>query len=375
MITAFCLYTNVSFSQDTSWVKKLMHRYLSNEKDTVRKNSFFPFPVGSIAPETGLEYGFTAIYSFYTDKLDKETRVSTLNFLGTHTTKNQTSLKLLADVWSKQNKYHYYAEFRYQNYPYDFYGIGAHTVAADKDVVNEKRGLAIVAVDKKIVRHYYIGLRSGFEKYAYHNMDAGGTLASGDYYGKYGGKQVYFGIEQIYDSRNNVTYTTNGLYGKVSFNYTPDFFGGNNFHGSFINFDGRYFTPVSSKITLAFNGIYREISGKDVPFYLLPKLGGEDMMRGYYQGRFRDKNMLAAQAEFRYRFIPRFAAVAFGGYGTVYGQENFSFGILKPSYGIGIRYFFDLSKDLTMRLDYGVGQKLPNEKRLSGVYFSMNEAF
>ncbi|HEY0299087.1 MAG TPA: hypothetical protein VGB84_07700 [Arachidicoccus sp.] len=375
LLAAFCFYSKLSFSQDSSWFQKLSHKFLSNEKDTVRRNSFFPFPTGAVAPETGLEYGAAAIYSFYLDKNDKGTRVSTLNFLGTHTTKNQTALKLVSDIWSKQNKYHYYTEFRYKNYPYDFYGVGADTKSMDKDVINEKSAIAIVGIDKKIVKRYYIGLRAGFEKYAYHDLDVAGTLAAGNYYGKNGGKQAYVGVEQIYDSRDNITYTTKGLYANLSFNYTPDFFGAENFHGSSMSFDGRYFTPLNDKITLAFNGNYQEISGKKIPFYLLEQLGSQDMMRGYYQGRFQDKNLVAMQTEFRYRFIARIAIVAFGGYGTVYGQEKFSTDMLKPNYGLGIRYFFDLSKDLAMRLDYGVGQRLPNEKRFSGVYFSMSEAF
>ena len=376
LIAAFCFYNNISFSQDSSWIKKLKYHYLSNHNDSVRRNNFFPVPVLATAPETGLEYGFAAIYSFYTNKEDKDTRVSTLDFLGTHTTKNQTALKLVSNIWTKQNKYHYYSEFRYRYYPYDFYGIGANTLAADKDEIYEKRARVVIGADKKIVKNYYIGLKVGFEKYAYRDWAAGGGIfTTGNYYDKYGGKLAYIGLQQTYDSRNNVTYTTKGAYAMLSFNDVPDFFGGDNYNGAFINFDGRYFIPVNKKLILGINGIYQGISGKEIPFYLLPELGSSNIMRGYYQGKFRDKNMAAAQAELRYRLVPRFAVVAFGGYGTVWGQQDISADMLKPDYGVGFRYFFDLNKGLTLRLDYGVGQKPSGEKRISGYYFSMSEAF
>jgi hypothetical protein len=40
-------------------------------------------------------------------------------------------------------------------------------------------------------------------------------------------------------------------------------------------------------------------------------LGNDQMMRGYYSGRYRDENLMAAQAEIRYRFMNRFGIVAF----------------------------------------------------------------
>jgi len=98
-------------------------------------------------------------------------------------------------------------------------------------------------------------------------------------------------------------------------------------------------------------------------------------MRGYYGGRYRDKNLLAAQAELRYRYSSRFGATLFGGTGTVWGVDDFSTDSFKPNYGAGLRYFFDPEKGISVRLDYGIGEKRPNEKRQSGFYISIAEAF
>ncbi len=61
-------------------------------------------------------------------------------------------------------------------------------------------------------------------------------------------------------------------------------------------------------------------AGEQLPFNQLSMMGGEMMMRGYYFGRYRDKNYLAAQAE--YRFLPfdfsrRLGGAVFGAVGAV----------------------------------------------------------
>lgn len=98
------------------------------------------------------------------------------------------------------------------------------------------------------------------------------------------------------------------------------------------------------------------------------------IMRGYYNGRYRDQNLLATQAELRYRFHPRIGVAGFVGTGSTFrkGLGNTRF---VPSYGGGIRYFFDLEHSSSIRLEYGVGEKRPGEKRQGGFYLSLSEAF
>lgn len=121
--------------------------------------------------------------------------------------------------------------------------------------------------------------------------------------------------------------------------------------------------------------MYQSLQGNRAPFYLLPQLGNDQMMRGYYTGRYRDRNLLAAQAELRYRFIPKLGAVAFLGAGSVYNNRGFNLLNFKPSRGAGLRYFFDVNRGLSIRLDYGIGEKRTNEKRQKGFYVNLAEAF
>ncbi|MFI5163533.1 MAG: polymerase, partial [Sphingobacteriales bacterium] len=56
-------------------------------------------------------------------------------------------------------------------------------------------------------------------------------------------------------------------------------------------------------------------------------------------------------------------------------HTQFSFNELKPDYGGGLRYFFDADKGLSIRLDYGIGQKPAGEPRETGFYISLGQSF
>jgi outer membrane translocation and assembly module TamA len=103
-------------------------------------------------------------------------------------------------------------------------------------------------------------------------------------------------------------------------------------------------------------------------------MGSDELMRGYYAGRYRDRNYIAGQAELRYRIDNSFGIVGFLGTGEVF-HSTFSLPQLKPNYGGGVRYFFDVEKGLSVRIDYGVGEKPTGEKRESGIYIGLGQSF
>jgi hypothetical protein len=98
-------------------------------------------------------------------------------------------------------------------------------------------------------------------------------------------------------------------------------------------------------------------------------IGGDSLIRGTYQGRFRDEALLAFQAEYRLPLWWKFGLVGFGGLANVAGNAgSLLAGQLKYSLGWGIR--FKVSREgANLRLDFGYG------KGTSGVYFTGGEAF
>lgn len=337
-----------------------------------------PIPVLGYSQETGFQFGLGVLYSTYLDKNDTLNRSS--NFSGTSemTTQKQYLLSLRGDVWTKRNDIHLIGELRLKRTPFNFYGIGNKTLASNMSrLVSERFGFLIEA-EKKVIRNVYSGISVGFDKQKFTNKTEGGYFDTNpDILGKRGGSVLFLGISQAYDNRNSNNYPTHGLFARATFQYAPDNFSTRDFKASQFKFTVSNFWTVMPKVVLGVNGYFQTIQSntKRTPFYLLPQLGSDEMMRGYYSGRFRDENYITAQAELRYRFSNRFAVVAFGGLGKVYPNGQLSFTYLKPSYGGGARYFFDPAKGLSVRMDYGIGEKPINETRQTGFYISLGEAF
>ncbi len=346
-------------------------------EDTTRHNSFLPIPVIGYAQEAGFEFGAAAIYSFYLHKDDPLIRASNLYSAAIFSTKKQSSVRLKADIWSRENKYHYIGDIRYNNNTFNFYGIGNDTRRADEDPLILKRFRLTGEFEKSFGRSLYFGANTLFEKNNFEDIQPGGIYQTNNLiFDKDGGKVLYMGLSTTIDSRNNIIYTTKGTLLRLNLNFAPDFFKGENFTGTLFKADFRNFQKINEELVIGLHGVYESLNGRSVsPFYLLPQLGNDNIMRGYYLGRYRANNLMAAQTEIRYRFNPHVGVIGFIGTGMVYNSGNFRTGNLKPNYGIGARYFFDIEKGLSLRLDYGIGEKPAGEKRISGFYISLSEAF
>lgn len=356
------------------WDHKLVKRFTSTEKDSSRSAGFMVLPALGYAQETGLEFGLAGVYNFYVNKADTSIRTSNVTFIGTFTTERQTNLKLESDTWTTGNQYHYISELRFRNFPFNFYGLGNQTTQQDEDVLLMRLIRARLEGERLMAPHYYAGLNFAFEHFTFSDNEHGGIFDLTPPYGQAGGWHLLFGVSQLYDTRDRNTYTTKGYYARIKYAYSPGFGEDSHFKGSRIDVDLRAFFPFAAALTLGLNAHYKASFGPRIPFYVYPELGGDMMMRGYYTGRYRDQNLLAAQSELRYRFHPRIGAAAFLGTGSTYhnGLKKARF---VPSYGGGIRYFFDLEHNSSIRFDYGFGEKRPGEKRQGGFYLSLSEAF
>lgn len=371
---ALCLLILISgngFSQ-----MKLIRKMLSNEADTTRKSSFLPLPAIGYAQETGAEIGGAGMYSFYTDKKDSLIRTSRITGMITFTTKKQSNFALKSDIWTPGNKYHITSEIRYRNFPFNFYGIGNSTLELNEDPITQKLFRLNAGMEKRYAKNLYLGMSMGYNSYRFEDKVAGGIYSNDPgIRDKDGGRVFFIGITHVLDNRNTNTYTTKGSFLRVNYSYAPDFFGTDDFTGGLLRLDLRHFQSLSKKITLGLNADFQTISGNNTPFYLLPQLGSDEMMRAYYAGRFRDENLLALQGEIRLRLNPRFGIVGFAGAGNVYSKNNLKLIQLKPSIGGGFRYFFDIERGLSVRIDYAFGEQNPGEKRQQGLYLSLGEAF
>ena len=106
--------------------------------DTNRKPSVVLLPALSSSPETGIEFGGAALISFYTDTLDRNTRVSNIFGYSTITTKGQTKLSLTRYILDTAKQLSLSGNLSFYNYPFDFYGIRPMIPASPTRLVKKK---------------------------------------------------------------------------------------------------------------------------------------------------------------------------------------------------------------------------------------------
>ena len=369
-----CFISAQTYAQNNpGLIAKIKQKYLSSQSDSSRSGSLMILPAFAYAQETGAEFGIASTYNFYMDKKDMQSRTSNVTFMATLTSNKQKNIKLNTDIWTHHNMYHILSELRYRDWPFNFYGLGNSTLQADEDYLGQKLSRIKLDVERKISHKTYAGLNILYEHFKISDIEAGGILETDDIRGKTGGQYLAFGGSFLIDGRDFTTYSTKGFFLRAKYAYAPPFWKGDHFSGSLAELDSRFFYSPLSNLTIATQALYRGTLGKQAPFYVYRDLGGDSSMRGYYLGRYKDKNYTTAQAELRYRIIPRFGIVAFGGLGSTF-SEQYSFRTV-PTYGGGLRYFFSLEHLSTVRLDYAVGEKRPGEKQQSGFYLSLSEAF
>jgi hypothetical protein len=144
---------------------------------------------------------------------------------------------------------------------------------------------------------------------------------------------------------------------------------GGSFNFTRLTLDIRDFIPIFTSHTIALQGLITLVSGVE-PFYTMAGLGGEVIMRGISEGRYRDNDMAVFQGEYRMPIYWRFGLVGFAGIGEVAGVVNeFNLSSIKWNAGAGIRFIVSEDEHVVVRLDYGFG----NDS--SELYLFVNEAF
>jgi len=94
--------------------------------------------------------------------------------------------------------------------------------------------------------------------------------------------------------------------------------------------------------------------GQEVPFYLMPTLGGTRSLRGYNYARFRDRNMLLLNAEYRAEvWMAMDLALFFDAGKVVADRKDLNLSGLSTDYGVGVRIKTSLSTFL--RADFAFG--------------------
>jgi len=141
------------------------------------------------------------------------------------------------------------------------------------------------------------------------------------------------------DTRDHRSYpSSGGMYRAAATLYSDQ--NGGTFSFNRYEAEGTQFIPLSEKRwVLAIRGwtLYSAIpSGNQIPFYMLPGIGGNNTLRDFPDYRFHDNNLLLANAESRWALYEHVDAAVFFDAGNVAAQFS-DLNLKKTSYGAGVR--------------------------------------
>ena len=174
------------------------------------------------------------------------------------------------------------------------------------------------------------------------------------------------GASVAYDTRDNMSNAYTGVYMKFSQMFFPKIFGNKRaFSSSEVTI--KWYKPLHQG-TLIATQLHALLTYGNTPWGMMPMLGNNETMRGYYEGRYIDKSLVDVTVELRQHIYRRHSAVCWVGAGEVFSNtSHLTMRKVLPNFGVGYRWEF--KQRVNVRLDLGFGRKQ------TGVIFSINEAF
>jgi outer membrane protein assembly factor BamA len=326
---------------------------------------FFPLPVVFYQPETGWGFGGALLH---TVRLARDARTGT-NFLTlVYTLKGQYSGSLLSELYTAGNRLVLLGDLGGSHFPDKFYGLGNATRADTSEDYTLDQARAALEVRVRVLPRVYLGPSILYQWMAVKDTAPGGLLARGTIPGSGGGTVSGIGAGLVVDTREHPLAPQHGVFVALRARLQNGALG-SDFDYLRYELDTRGYVPVTRQQVLALQLVASGSTG-DPPFFDLAKLGGANVFRGSYEGRFRDRQRVAAQAEYR---VPVWGPLGLALFGSA-GQVLRSWGDLRPgdlhyAGGGGVRFRLSRAERVSLRIDVGFG---PNE---SGVYFALGEAF
>lgn len=354
-----------SVAKRSSFFKKV-YKYFegANEDKTLTKKIDFSIIGGPhYSSDIKLGIGLVAAGLYRIDRTDLSIPPSNVSLFGDITTSGFYMIGVRGNTIIKSGKYRVDYNGYFFSMPSGYWGIG-YINGTDRTPTSYKRLQNNIKVDfmYRVAKDTYIGANASFSYIAGKKFDDISYLNGED--------ETYIntgvGATILYDSRDFIPNAYKGYYVKLEYRFFPTFFGN---HGSFTRTElfMNYYHPLWKGAIMAYD-LHGQINNGDVPWTQLALMGGSNRMRGYYEGRYRDRGLIELQGEIRQKVYGRSGVAAWVGAGNVFPSlSKFDFSHTLPNYGIGYRWEF--KNRVNVRLDYGFG------RNQSGFIFNINEAF
>lgn len=359
---------NYAAAQQKTFWKKLHPDSLVNGK-----LRFLPIPMIGFSPETGFSYGLTVDYFFNAGReKDKATTRGSLAYIeARNTTFNQLTTELGWSVYTRNDRFFMQGLTGYSNFYERFWTLSDFN-SDNKNFaeIDYQRVFFRTRVLRNLGNSFFAGAHLNFNDYRSIQIEQNTLASYSGYAGDNKSRIAGIGPIVVVDKRDNqFSPLETGWYAELRAMYHSKATG-SEFNYELYGFDIRRYKKIRNKGTLAMQAIGVLTNGQ-VPLLEKNRMGNSVMMRGYFQGRFRDDQYLAAQIEYRYpvgKFI--YIATFLSAGQTADKLNDLKISYTQTSGGAGIRVLLDKKKKIYGRLDWAYTQQ-----GNTGFYARLGEAF
>ncbi len=336
--------------------------------DSSGSSSLIALPLVFLTPETSWGFGAAGVYTFRLPGEPAQSRPSQLQLGGAYTLENQILAYLPFQLFWQGERYNAYGELGYYRYTYFYYGIGNGFESYEGELFDLAFPRVRLNLARRALGRWYLGLRYWLDDNSVSGFEPGGLLEQNAPAGSSGGLVSGVGPLALLDQRDNVFYPTSGPYLEAAVLHNAAWTG-SDFAFTKVTVDARQYWSRDSSSVFALNA-YLEFNAGQPPFTHLALMGGTRRMRGYYEGRYRDRHLMVLQGEYRFPLFWRLKGTVFGGLGNVAGElSGFRLDNTRYTLGAGLRFLLLPEERAHVRLDYGFGNNT------SGFYLTVGEAF
>lgn len=376
-IQVFCLLAALLFiGTGYAHAQNIFQKYLNNllnDTTFIADPKFTFYPTLAYTPETSWEFGFSTIYVYYANR-DTTNRLSEVTSFSFITLEQQYGIWFDHALYTQGNRWFWLGRTRLQSFPLLYFGTGNRSPSDAIARFDANQIFFKQRMLRQVAPNLFAGLELDFQRignvlFTEEQNSNGFQLPLG----AGGSSNLGLGLGIVYDSRHNILNVRQGFFSELAFlRYDPVF--GSTYSFNTIITDTRIYRPVGKNNVIA-GQIFGQFTHGDVPFNQLALMGGETMMRGYYTGRYRDKNYIATQVEMRFLPLPlsftdRLGLSVFAGTGTVFDSPGaFEINRLVWAMGAGGRFLLFPNKDIYTRLDIAF------TREGQGYYLFIGEAF
>jgi len=326
---------------------------------------FSIIPGVSFAPQTGFALSAATVMAFRNPKAPRDQKMSNIIAGISYTQYHQIILPVHVVLWSRGNRLNMVLNGRYMRFPSKTWGLGPYTKPSDEYTINFNYLKLHPALLWKVRKNFYAGpvyFYDGYRRTREVNPPPG-KVTDFQRYGLVPSEQASgLGLRLLVDSRRSLIKPVNGWFASATMRVNDKGLGSTANWNSLV-LEARHYVPFprNSRNILAFwTYNWLTLGSGRPPYLLLPSNAWDDWhntARGYVQGRYRGRNMLYLESEYRMEFSRNglLGGVVF--VNTQAYPDNPLKGLSRvlPAIGAGLRLKLNKYSGTNMAFDYGFG--------------------